>query len=285
MANIPLKNISDTGVTVSALGLGTVKFGRNEAVKYPHSFQVPDDSSVVSLLSGAHEAGINLLDTAPAYGTAQARIGRLIGADNDWIICSKVGERFINGRSMYDYSESATTADIENSLRELKRDVLDIALIHSDGNDEDILQNTPIVETLSRMKEQGKIKALGISSKTIAGGILALQFLDIIMCTYNLVETNELPVIEAAGAAGKAVFIKKGLMSGHLQKARVTNPLHASYRHIFLQQAVSSLIIGTINPMHLRQNIDAFLSVIREPRKAVMSNSEAELTQHNNHSV
>jgi len=277
---IPLKNISDTGVMVSALGLGTVKFGRNEAVKYPHSFQIPDDRSIVFLLSKAHEAGINLLDTAPAYGAAQVRIGKLIGADSDWIICSKVGEQFINGRSIYDYSEPAVIASVENSLKQLKRDVLDIVLIHSDGNDTDILQNTPILETLLRMKEQGKIKALGISSKTIAGGTMALQFSDVIMCTYNLIEKNELPVIQAAESAGKSIFIKKGLMSGHLQKAGKIDPLYASYQHIFLQQAVSSLIIGTINPVHLQQNIDTFLSVIKKFGKAAVSDSVAGRTRH-----
>ncbi len=263
MAGIPLKSLSDSGITVSALGLGTVKFGRNEAVKYPGHFEIPDDKTVVSLLSQAHEAGMNLLDTAPAYGTAQGRIGKLIGADNDWVICSKVGEQFINGQSIYDYGESTTVSTIENSLRELKRDVLDIVLIHSNGNDMNILQNTPVVETLLRMREQGKIKATGISSKTIAGGLLAVQFLDVIMCMYNLAETNELPVIQAAGAAGKGIFIKKGLMSGHLAKVGVANPLSASYAHIFLQQAVSSLIIGTVDPRHLRQNIDTFLSVVK----------------------
>ncbi len=263
MSAIPLKNISNTGIMVSALGLGTVKFGRNEAVKYPQGFAIPDDRAVISLLSQAHAAGINLLDTAPAYGTAQSRIGRLIGADDDWVICSKVGEQFIDGQSIYDYSESATISGIENSLRALQRDALDIVLIHSDGNDMDILQNTSIMETLLRMKDQGKIKAVGISSKTVTGGLYSLQYVDVIMCMYNILETTELPVIQAAGAAGKGVFIKKGLMSGHLKKTGTVDPLQACYRHIFAQPAVSSLIIGTISPIHLRQNIDAFLSIVK----------------------
>ena len=262
MAGIALTELSDTGVMVSGLGLGTVKFGRNEKVKYP-GFEIPDDKAVISLLSRAHEAGINLLDTAPAYGTAQKRIGKLVGADRDWVICSKVGEQFMQGQSVYDYSEPATISSIESSLRELKRDTLDIVLIHSDGSDMDILQNTAIVETLLRMKEQGKIRAAGISSKTVAGGVLAVESLDVIMCMYNLAETDELPVIQAAGKQGKGVLIKKGLMSGRLDRAGVADPLHASCRHIFLQRAVNSLIIGTVNPFHLQQNIDAFLAVMK----------------------
>jgi len=65
--------ISDTGIAVSPLGLGTVKMGRNTAVKYPRHFEIPDDKQVQNVLSQAWELGINLLDTAPAYGNSEQR--------------------------------------------------------------------------------------------------------------------------------------------------------------------------------------------------------------------
>ncbi len=247
---------------VSRLGLGTVKFGRNQEVKYPEQFDIPDDQHVLALLGQAHEAGINLLDTAPAYGSAQQRLGKLVGNDDSWVICSKVGERFANGVSEYVYDEAETRLTIENSLRDLRREALDIVLIHSNGDDMYILQETPVMQTLLELKQEGKVLATGISSKTVEGGLLALQHMDIVMCMYNLLDTQELPVIEAAHAQGKSIFIKKGLMSGHLDRAGQEDPLLASYRHIFTQPGVSSLIIGTINPMHLQQNIDALNTVL-----------------------
>ena len=258
----PHVQLADTGLLVSRLGLGTVKFGRNEEVKYPESFEIPDDQQVLALLSQAHDAGINLLDTAPSYGSAQQRLGRLVGDNDDWVICSKVGERFANGVSEYIYTEAETRQTVESSLRDLKREALDIVLIHSNGDDLHVLQETPVMETLLRLKQEGKIRAAGISSKTVEGGLLALQHLDVVMCMYNLLETAELPVIEAASESGKGIFIKKGLMSGHLDKASQDNPLLASYRHIFAQPGVSSLIVGTINPQHLQQNIDALNTVL-----------------------
>ncbi len=260
MSSIPLTSISDTAVSVSALGLGTVKFGRNEEVKYPEGFEIPDDKQVLKLLSQAHEAGINLLDTAPAYGTAQERIGELVGNDDDWIISSKVGERFANGVSEYIYTADETRSTVENSLRTLKRDALDIVLIHSNGDDMHVLKQTDVMETLLKLKDEGKVRATGVSSKTVEGGLYALQHLDIVMCMYNLIETDELPIIEKAAELNKGIFIKKGLMSGHLNKANTENPLQASYDHIFGQPGVSSLIVGTINPKHLQQNIDALMN-------------------------
>jgi len=258
----PHVQLADTGLSVSRLGLGTVKFGRNEEVKYPESFEIPDDHQVLALLSQAHDAGINLLDTAPAYGSAQQRLGRLVGNNEDWLICSKVGERFANGVSEYIYTEAETRQTVESSLRDLKREALDIVLIHSNGDDLHVLQETPVMETLLRLKQEGKIRAAGISRKTVAGGLVALQHLDVVMCMYNLLEIDELPVIQAASESGKGIFIKKGLMSGHLDKASQDNPLLASYRHIFAQPSVSSLIVGTINPQHLQQNIDALNTVL-----------------------
>ena len=258
----PHIQLADTGLTVSRLGLGTVKFGRNLEVKYPEQFEIPGDEQVLALLSQAHEAGINLLDTAPAYGTAQQRLGKLVGNDDSWVICSKVGERFANGVSEYVYDEAETRLTVENSLRDLRREALDIVLIHSNGDDLHVLRDTPVMETLLRLKQEGKVLATGISSKTVEGGLLALQHMDIVMCMYNLLDTDELPVIEAAHEQGKSIFIKKGLMSGHLQRAEHEDPLLASYRHIFSQPGVSSLIVGTINPAHLQQNIDALNTVL-----------------------
>jgi aryl-alcohol dehydrogenase-like predicted oxidoreductase len=263
MPDIPQKPVADTGLSVSMLGLGTVKFGRNQEVKYPERFDIPDDQQVIALLSQAHDAGINLLDTAPAYGNAQQRLGKLIGNSDDWVICSKVGERFSNGVSEYIYTEEVTRQTVENSLRELNRESLDIVLVHSNGNDLHILQHTPVMETLLRLKQEGKVKATGISSKTVEGGLYALQHMDIVMCMYNLQESAELPVIQTAQEQGKAIFIKKGLMSGHMNKTDSGNPLLDSYQHIFAQGGVTSLIVGTINPKHLQQNIDSLLAVLR----------------------
>ena len=195
------------------------------------------------------------------HRTAQQRLGKLVGNSDDWVICSKVGERFQNGVSEYIYSEQETRQTVEDSLRTLKRDALDIVLIHSNGDDMHILQHTPAMETLLRLKNEGKIRATGISSKTVDGGLFALQHMDIVMCTYNLQETNELPVIQAAEQQGKGVFIKKGLMSGHLHTSGHASPLLASYEHIFAQPGVTSMIVGTINPDHLSQNIHALLEV------------------------
>ena len=153
-----LRELGDTGLTVSALGLGTVKIGRDQGVKYPTPFSIPDDDAVRDLLARARELGINLIDTAPAYGRSEERLGQLLRDRQDWVIVSKVGEEFSDGDSHFDFSPAHTRASVERSLRRLNTDYLDCVLIHSDGNDLDVLRSGAL-ETLEEMKQAGLIRA------------------------------------------------------------------------------------------------------------------------------
>jgi aryl-alcohol dehydrogenase-like predicted oxidoreductase len=210
---------------------------------------------VRALLALARELGINLLDTAPAYGTAQARLGELLPRPrSDWVIVSKVGELFENGASRFDFSFAATIRSVEDSLRTLSTDYLDCVLIHSDGEDLRILREEGVVDALEALKQRGLILSHGMSSKTVEGGLAVVDRLDVVMATCNLGYNDERPVLEAADRMGKGVLIKKGLSSGHLAGAHA---VEEAFRFIFGQPGVSSIIVGTINPAHLRDNVAA----------------------------
>ncbi len=253
---IVIKNaLGSTGIFVSQLGLGTVKFGRNQGVKYPEQFTLPADQEIRSLLSFAKELGINLLDTAPAYGTSEERLGKLLTNRHDWIICGKAGEEFINGESHFDFSAEAIAQSVERSLRRLHTDYLDIVLIHSDGNDLENIEKFAVFDTLKRLKEKGLIRAFGMSTKTVEGGLLAVEHSDVVMVTYNVLQTEERPVIVSAHEKQKGVLIKKALASGHLQKISDEDPVKKSMDFIFGEQGVSSVIVGTLNQKHLEQNV------------------------------
>lgn len=265
---LPRRPFGSTGIELSVIGLGTVKLGRNQGVKYPHSFSIPDDKAAAELIAHARHLGINLIDTAPAYGNSEERLGPLLkGQRHDWIICTKVGEEFDNGISHFDFSAAHTRRSIERSLQRLCTDVLDIVLVHSDGNDLDVIHHTGALETLARCKEQGLIRAYGVSTKTVAGGIAAAQLSDGVMATYNALYADELPVLDFCLAQKKGVLIKKALASGHLSTANTGDQAisaEESLRTVLAHAAVTSAIVGTINLQHLEANIQAVIqSVIR----------------------
>jgi aryl-alcohol dehydrogenase-like predicted oxidoreductase len=253
--------LGNSGLLVSPLGLGTVKFGRNQGVKYPASFELPDDPQALDILAQAQELGINLLDTAPAYGSSEERLGTLLKSQRQqWIICTKVGEEFEDGKSHFDFSAAHTRLSIERSLRRLKTDYLDLVLVHSDGNDLSVLDEDAY-PTLAKLKQAGVIRAFGFSGKTIEGGISALAQGDCAMVTYNLQDQRELPVLDYAVSHNKGILVKKALASGHIC-LQGEDPMLASLQLIYSHPAVASAIIGTINPGHLRENVATALKVL-----------------------
>lgn len=258
------RHLGSTGILVSPIGLGTVKLGRDQGVKYPDNFVIPDDALAASLLCEAHDMGVNLLDTAPAYGVSEQRLGFLLrGQRHKWVLSSKVGEEFEQGRSYFDFSATHARFSVERSLRRLGTDYLDIVLVHSDGHDMAVLQQTPIYETLERLKREGWIRAFGFSGKTVEGGIAALQCGDCAMVTYNLNEQSERPVLDKAAQLNRGVLIKKGFASGHAC-LRGVDTVRDSFELIFAHQAVSSVVIGTINSKHLKQNVETLASILAE---------------------
>ncbi|MFT4823962.1 MAG: aryl-alcohol dehydrogenase-like predicted oxidoreductase [Halioglobus sp.] len=252
-----MRPLGKTGIHVSALGFGTVKLGRNEGVKYPQGFSIPDDRSALALIDHARALGINLIDTAPAYGSSERRLGSLLSRQrNEWLICSKVGEEFENGASHFDFTPEHTVFSIERSLQRLRTDVIDMVLVHSDGDDLRIINELGTLQALSGLKQRGLIRAFGMSTKTVGGGIAAAVECDMVMLTYNLVEQEEIAVLDACATHGAGALVKKALASGHLA-ANFDDPVQASMDLIFAHVATSSAIVGTISKDHLEANVDA----------------------------
>jgi len=258
-----IRALGSTGINISVLGLGTVKFGRDQEVKYPSGFTIPEDDEVRNILALTRELGINFIDTAPAYGNSEERLGALLPDKHDWVIMTKVGEIFENGVSRFDFSAAHTRMSVERSLQRLGRDSLDIVLVHSDGNDMDIIHNQGALSELDKLKQEGLIRSYGMSTKTAEGGRWIVEHCDVVMATLNLADDHDLPVIARAHELNKGVVIKKGLQSGHADKSAGGHGVEKAFEHVFSHAGVSSMIVGTINPQHLRQNVEITNRVLR----------------------
>lgn len=250
-----LRALGATGIKVSPLGLGTVKIGRDQQVKYPHGFKIPDDAAVRDLFALAWDLGLNFIDTAPAYGNSEERLGRLLPNRNDWVIVTKVGEIFENGESRFDFSAAHTRMSVERSLMRLGRDSVDMVLVHSNGDDMAIIEHGEALDTLAELKREGLVRAYGMSTKTAEGGLWVVRNCDVVMATCNRVDTHDLPVIAEADRLNKGVLVKKGLQSGHADSSVGGCGVEEAMRFVFDHAGVGSMIVGTINPGHLRDNV------------------------------
>ena len=246
---LPRRPLGNTGLQVSPLGFGAFKIGRNQGIKYPQGYDLPDESTVEKLLNQVLDLGINLIDTAPAYGLSEERIGKFLSPRREeFVLSTKVGEMFEEGISHYDYSETAVRASLERSFERLQTDTLDVVFIHSNGEDLHILNETPTVKILQEYQSNGRIRAIGMSGKTVEGAREALSWADVLMVEYHLNDTSHSELIQEAAEKNVAVFIKKGLAAGHLSPEE-------SIRFILQNPGVTSLVLGGLNPDHLKSNI------------------------------
>lgn len=238
-----------TGLLVGPIALGTTKLGRNTDVKYPASFALPSDEQVHDLLQSCLTLGVNLIDTAPAYGECEQRLGSFVAANRArLVICTKCGERYEHGRSSYDFSAPALTASVDESLRRLRTDHIDILILHSNGEDVEILTRTDALEALTRLKKSGKIRAAGISAKTDAGIREACASLDVVMAPFSRKDSSLAEALTQAHDRGLGVLAIKGLSSGHLEA-------RPAIEFVLSQPFIDALILGTIDPAHLAEAV------------------------------
>ena len=242
--------------SVSRLALGSVKFGRNQALKYSENFALPSDSELRALLDTARSSGVNFIDCAPAYGSAEARLGSLVGSDDYWVISTKVGEIFEpeSGTSRFDFSQAGILQSLENSRRLLRRDKLDMVLVHCSDDDLRELTDRPALETLELARARGWLGLVGASVKSSAALDYAIEHCDAVMCVYSLGLLEALRAqtetsLQRAHELGRYVMLKKVLDSG-----QSTDP-QAALRFAAANEAVTSIVIGTINQQHLLANI------------------------------
>lgn len=261
-----MRPLGSTGLVVSVIGLGTVKLGRDQGVKYPGGTRIPSDDEARSLIKTAADLGITLIDTAPAYGTSEARLGAMLAGQRDrWTIVTKVGEEFEGGESRFDFSAAAVRVSVERSLARLRTDRVECVLIHSDG----VIENAPAlddtIDELEKLKARGLVRSFGASTKSVSGGLQSLDRCDVVMVTLNLTAKDDLQVIAEARKRYKGVLIKKALASGHaavgggIAAGPVTSadPVAASFRFAIDTPGVSSVIVGTSSPTHLSENCRA----------------------------
>jgi len=172
----------------------------------------------------------------------------------DFFIVTKTGEEFAKGKSEYIFTAEHTRMSVDRSLERLKTNYLDCVLVHASRNDLEVINNTPVLETLAQFKADGKILSFGVSTYSVEGGKRAVDLTDAVMVAYNKSERSEKAVIDYAHEHGKAVLVKKGLASGHVN---TIGRLEDNIRFILETPGVTSLVFGSLSAANILHNIKA----------------------------
>lgn len=211
------RTLGHTGIRVSPVGVGTGSLGADPSVTDPDEV----DELAVATLRTAFQAGLNYIDTAPGYrgGTSDRRVGlalREVSRDQV-VLATKVGSHPAHPG---DISGEAAAWVIEQSLEVLGTERIDIALVHDPPTMGPVLETGGAVAALERLKEAGKVRAIGLGVQNHEYLRIAIESgrFDVVQTPYdyNLMRTTAEHLVDLATARGLGVVNASPFLAGLL---------------------------------------------------------------------
>lgn len=202
------RTFGKTDMEFSVLGFGGAEIGYNTN---------QTQSEVDELLNSALDAGLNVIDTAAAYKISEKLIGEAVSnRRNQFYLLTKCGA--LDAFTRFDWSKKGILETIEQSLRDLQTDHLDIAQLHSCSSE--ILQRGEAIEALQRAVEKGYTRYIGYSGDNEdAKTALDMNVFDSLQTSVSI--ADQLPIDDIIPLA-----VEKGL--GIIAKRPIAN---AVWRH------------------------------------------------------
>jgi aryl-alcohol dehydrogenase-like predicted oxidoreductase len=212
---IATRPLGRTGTDVTILGYGAMELrGR------PHGPAI-EDGDAGRLLNEVLDGGINLIDTSIDYGRSEELIGRYLGHRRDeYFLATKCGCLLgppppgARPPFPHDHSAANVRAGIEQSLRRLRTDRLDLVQVHMSPSREEMAAEQT-VETVLAARDEGKVRFIGMSG-TLPNlpGHIAMGVFDVFQIPYSAVQREHEDLITAAARAGAGTLIRGGAARG-----------------------------------------------------------------------
>ncbi len=255
--------LGQTGLRVSILGLGAGQIGDDQL----------SDADAGRLLNTALDLGITLIDTARSYGRSEERIGAALRhRRGEFVLSTKVG---YGVPGVPDWTSECVRRGIDDALRRLQTDVIDVAHLHSCPAD--VLLQSGVLDALEEAKSAGKVRAVAYSGENddLVASILSGR-VEVIQLSVNLCDQRGARfMVPAAAAAGIGVIGKRPTANAPWRfRARPEredeaiywerwqalglreemDPQELALRFSAFVPGAASCITGTAREAHLRRN-------------------------------
>lgn len=262
------RQLGRTGLRVSVVALGTVELGLDYGIP-SGDHRLPSAAQATALLHRALDLGVNLIDTAPAYGESEQRIGAALARRrSEYLIATKIANPPDDLRD--DRLRGWVEASLAASLRALRTDRVDLLQIHSATLE--TIRCGELATILTRLREGGFVQAIGATIYGVEAARAALDDgrYDVLQVAYSpldrRMEDSVLPALRdsSVGIIARSVLLK-GALTQRVEKlpdalaelrhavsrladiaamARLTLPALA-YRYVLAHPAVSTALVGT----------------------------------------
>lgn len=264
------RRLGPTDLEVTRLGAGLFELSTLDS-----------DADAAAVLHAALDGGITFLDTAACYGDSEEKVGKAVAGRRDsFVLASKCGHQ-AGDANAGEWTAATITASVEQSLRRLKTDHLDLLQLHSCSKK--VLERGEAIEAMEDARRAGKTRYIGYSGDNEAAmwAVRSGRF-QTLQTSYNVVEQRARTsgLLQAARTAGMGVIAKRPIANGSFGAAE--SPL--AYADTYFGRArkllgqgelpggpadrielslaftldrpeIDTAIVGTRNPAHMRANI------------------------------
>lgn len=276
------RQMGKTGMTVSRLGYGAM-----ELAGAPRARNL-SEKDASTLINSILDQGINYIDTSIDYGWSEKLIGiALQGRRKEYFLASKCGCQIgIEGPDekgeSHDFSGKNVIAGVEQSLKRLKTDYLDVVQVHGSPYRKE-LEEKGTLDALAQLKKRGLVRFAGISSRIPQlTEMIDVDVFDVYQVPYSPLQRTNEDALAALRKAGKSVVCRGVVGRGSPGKNWATRPIGTEQgevqrrwegakldellggmsriefmiRFVMANDNVDVALVATTNPVNLKADID-----------------------------
>jgi len=206
------RKLGKTGIEVSEISLGTWQVGG----KWGSGF---NDALAEQIINEAIDDGVNFIDTADVYeaGASEAAVGRVVKSRSEEVFVATKCGRQINPHVNEGYTPEVLRKYVEDSLKNTGLECLDLIQLHCPPTE--VYYRPEIFELFDRLKDEGKIKNLGVSIEKIEEGLKAIEYPNVktVQIIFNMFRQRPLGLFfEQAKKKDIGIIVRVPLASGLL---------------------------------------------------------------------
>ena len=279
MTTIPRRPLGRTGFEVSILGYGAFDLRGGDS----WSGRPVSDQEAEGMLNAVLDAGINIIDTSIDYGCAEDFMGRFIAHRRDeYFLTNKMG--CVPGEEgKHEFTAAIVRQGVEQSLRRLRTDHIDLVQFHLSLTPAEMKAEGALEEAF-KLRDEGKVRFIGSSGwlpKILEQ--FDMDCFEVFQIPYSPLQREHEEIINRAAATGAGILLRGGVAKGapdggweralnymvgpdsmrlRWQEARLDELLDGMSRTEFTLRftlshpALTSVLVGTKNPAHLRENVE-----------------------------
>ncbi|RNI27561.1 aldo/keto reductase [Rufibacter immobilis] len=217
------RTLGKTGFKVSEISLGTWQVGG----RWGEPFK---EENAETIINAAIDAGVNFIDTADVYsdGLSEAAVAKVVKKRSEEVFIATKCGRQIQPHTPEGYTPEKLVGYVEQSLRNMKLDTIDLIQLHCPPTE--VYTRPEIFEAFDRLKEQGKIRNLGVSVELVEEALMAMKYpnvatVQVIFNMFRLKPSEQLFPVAKENNVGLIVRVPlaSGLLTGKMSHQTTFN--------------------------------------------------------------